>query len=90
MHIDVCTGDLVQEGGLADVGVSADEKGTGGRIDGGKTGQMFPNLLQKLERLILPLHDRGHTTESGTLELLASVERIVELEQTDVDLRLGR
>ena len=43
--------------------------------------------FQQLECLILPLHDRGHTTEGSSLELLASVKRVAEFEQPDVVLR---
>lgn len=86
LHVDVRARDLVEEGGLADVGVPADEERAGGGVDGGETGEMLADLLEELECFVLPLHDRGHATEGGALELLASVERVAELEETDVIL----
>lgn len=51
---------------------------------------MLPDLLEICQGVLLPLHDGGHSTKSGPLELLASVQRITELEQSNVifgDLR---
>ena len=56
------------------------------RVDRGKTRQVLANLLQELKRLVLPLHYGGHTTERSSLELLAAVQTVAELEQTDVVL----
>ena len=47
---------------------------------------MLPNLLQVCQRVLLPLHDSSHSTESGPLELLTSVKRITEFKQSDVIL----
>jgi hypothetical protein len=47
---------------------------------------MLPDLLQVCQRVFLPLHDGGHSTESSPLELLTSVERVTEFEQTNVIL----
>ena len=87
LDVDVRARNLVEERRLADVRVSTDEKGAGGRIDGGETGNVFPDFFQEFEGFVLSLHDRGHTTEGGALELLASVKRIAEFEQPDVVLR---
>jgi hypothetical protein len=45
---------------------------------------MLPDLLQVCQRVLLPLHNSSHSTKSGPLELLTSVERITEFEQSDV------
>ena len=47
---------------------------------------MLADFLEELESLILTLHDGGHPTERGTLELLASVQAVTKLEQTDIVL----
>jgi len=47
---------------------------------------VLPDLLQVCQGILLPLHDSGHSTESSPLELLTSVERITEFEQSDVIL----
>jgi len=47
---------------------------------------VLPDLLQVLQRVLLPLHDSSHSTKSGPLELLTSVERITEFEQSNVIL----
>lgn len=47
---------------------------------------MLPDLLQVRQRVLLPLHDGGHSTESGSFELFTSVERVTELEESDVIL----
>ena len=87
LDIDIRAGNLVDEGRLADVWVPADEERARGRVDRGQAGEVLPDLLQELERLVLPLHDRRHPAEGGSLELLASVKRVAEFEQPDVVLR---
>lgn len=84
LDIDICTGDLVKERRFADVGISTDEKSTSSGVDCGETRHVFANLFEELESLVLPLHDGSHAAESSTLELLASVQTITELEKTDV------
>ena len=46
LHVDVRAGDLVEERGLADVGVSADEKCSSVRVDGRETGEMLSDLFK--------------------------------------------
>lgn len=46
LDIDVRTGDFVDEGGFADVRVAADEEGAGSRVDGRKTRNVLPDLLE--------------------------------------------
>lgn len=45
LDINVRSSDLVNEGGLSDVGVAADEEGTGVGINGGETGDVLAHLL---------------------------------------------
>ena len=47
---------------------------------------MLPDLLQILETLVLSPHDGGHPTKSCSLQLLASVQRVSKLQQTDIVL----
>ncbi len=47
---------------------------------------MLTDLFEVSERILLALHDGGHTTKGCTLELLASVERVTELDETNVVL----
>jgi len=47
---------------------------------------MLPDLLQVCQRVFLPLHNSSHSTKSSPLELLTSVKRITEFEQSDVIL----
>lgn len=86
LDVDIGASDLVDEGGLADVGVTADKEGTGSRVDGGETRHVLADLLEVGEGVLLALHNRRHTTESSLLELLAAVETVTELEETAVVL----
>jgi len=61
LDIDVRSGDLVDEGRLADVRVSTDEEGARIRINGGQPGDVLPDLFEVSERVFLPAHDRGHS-----------------------------
>ena len=86
LDIDISTGNLVHERRLPDVGVSADEQSTGVGVDRGETGQMLTDLLQVSERILLATHDGGHSSEGSLLELLATVERVTKLEETNIIL----
>lgn len=70
LDIDVGAGDLVDKRRLADVGVAADEEGTGGRVDGRETGHVLANLLEVGEGILLATHDGGHSDE-GLRQLTA-------------------
>ena len=47
---------------------------------------MLANLLQVAERRIQLLHHRAHTTQRSVLQLLAAVQRVSVLQQTDIVL----
>lgn len=51
---------------------------------------MLSDFLEVSQWILLTLHDSGHSTQGGPLELLASVERVTEFKQAAVvfcDLR---
>lgn len=90
LDVDVRTSDLVDKRTLSNVGVAANQQSTGVWIDRWQTRDMLSDLLEIRQRVFLSLHDCSHTTESGLFELLTSVERVTELEQSDIvfsDLR---
>lgn len=112
LHIDVRSRDLVDEAGLADVGITGDDERAIGRVDGGQTRQMLANLLQIRQRRSKLSHARAHAVERkkttvrikqepadklssngdlpaqcSTLELLASVQTITELDKVQVIFR---
>ena len=64
LNVDVRTGDFVDEGRLADVGVSADEQRAGGRVDVGKTGDVLADLKEGDQTLLL-LRQPGKVTLSS-------------------------
>lgn len=61
LDFDVCTGDFVDEGGFADVGVAADDECSGAGIYGGETGEMLADLFEVGEGVFLSAHDSGHS-----------------------------
>lgn len=69
LDVDIGASDLVHEGGLSDVGVSANEESTGGGVDGGETGHVLANLLEVGERILLATHDGSHAEESRKVSL---------------------
>lgn len=80
LHIDVGSGDFVHEAGLADVGIATAKKRSGGRVDGWQTAHVLSDLLEVSQWVFLSLDDGSHATQGGLFELLASVQRIAELE----------
>ena len=87
LDLHVSSRDLVHEAGLAHVGEPADEDGASVGVNGGQPCEVLPHLLQVLQTLILPFHDSAHPTQRGPLQLLAAVERVAELHETDVVAR---
>jgi len=47
---------------------------------------VLTDLLEVGKGVLLATHNGGHTTESSLLELLAAVERVTELEETNIVL----
>ena len=86
LNIDIRPGNLVDERTLSDVWVTTDQEGTGVGIDRGQTRNVLSDLLEVGEGVLLSLHDGSHTTESGLFQLLTSVQRVTELEQSDIVL----
>ena len=86
LHVHVRARHFVHEAGLADIGEAAQDQGTVRRVDRGETRHVLSHLLQVAERGIELLHDGAHTTQRRVLQLLASVEGIAVLQQTDVVL----
>ena len=52
LNLDVGSGDLVDEAGLANVGEAADEQSPGVRVDGRQTAQMLSDLIKKKKVLL--------------------------------------
>merc|ERR1719219_2112225 len=86
LHLNIGSRDLVDEAGLANVWESCDDQSPGVGVDGWKPAEVLPDLLQVLEALVLSPHDGGHTTQGGSLQLLAPVQRVTKLEEPDVVL----
>lgn len=86
LNIYVGPGDLVDETGLSNVGITADQESPGVGIDSRQPRNVLPDLLQVRQRVLLPPHNSGHSTQSGLLQLLTSVEGVTKLEETDVIL----
>jgi hypothetical protein len=89
LDIDIGTGDAAQEAGLSDIGVPADQESSGVGINGRETTQMLPNLLQVDKRILQTSADGGHTTQGGTLELLALKQRLSIFDEADIVARHG-
>mmetsp|Transcript_38297 Transcript_38297/g.114685 ORF Transcript_38297/g.114685 Transcript_38297/m.114685 type:complete len:752 (-) Transcript_38297:278-2533(-) len=83
LHVDLGPRNLVEEGGFADVGESAQQQSPGGRIQGGEAGHVLPHLLQIGQTRLLTLEDRAHPSQGGALEALATVEGIAVLDHPD-------
>ena len=70
LNVDVRTGDLVDEGGFADVGVAADEEGAGSRVNGGQTGDVLPDLFKVGQGVLLAAHDCSHAIDGLSMPKL--------------------
>jgi hypothetical protein len=71
LDVDIGPGDVLEEAGLAHVGVSANDQCPGIGINRGQTAQMLPDLLKIHKRVLQSLANCCHPSQSGTLELLA-------------------
>lgn len=84
LDIHVGAGDASEEARLSNVGVTADKQGPGVGVDGRKTTKMLADLVKIQKGILQSLDKRGHATESGSLELLALVERLCVFQKADV------
>mmetsp|Transcript_13757 Transcript_13757/g.26671 ORF Transcript_13757/g.26671 Transcript_13757/m.26671 type:complete len:232 (+) Transcript_13757:1470-2165(+) len=84
LHLDVGASDLVHETRLTNVRVASDEQRTCAGVDRRQTAEMLADFLEVAQRALVLLHEGGHATESSTLELLATVERVTVLEETGI------
>ena len=75
---------LVHEARLAHIGEATQQQCPSIGVYGWHTRQMLSDLLQIQQTLILPLHYGAHTTQGGTLQLLASIEGVAVLHQARV------
>lgn len=76
LNVDICSADALQEARLAHIWMAAHQKGSGVRIDRGKTTKMLTDLVEVEKGILQSLANGGHTTERGTLELLALKQRL--------------
>lgn len=65
LYVYICTRDLVDEGGLSDIWIPADEQGPSVGVNRGETGHMLPDLLEVSERILLSSHDCCHAKLTG-------------------------
>jgi hypothetical protein len=84
LHIDFSTRDLVHEAALTDVGVATQDDGARVGIDRRKARQMLAHFFKIGQRGALAFDQCTHATQSSSLELLATVERVAVLEQTSI------
>lgn len=84
LNFDISTSNLVEEGGLTDVGETTNEEGTFIRVDRRETSNVLADIFEVLESISELLAGSGHTTKSSALELLTTVQRITVLQETDV------
>ena len=59
---------------------TCDDQSPGVGVNGGKSAEMLSDLLQVLETLVLSPHDGRHPTQRCSLQLLAPVQRVSELQ----------
>jgi hypothetical protein len=87
LDIDIGPRDVLEEAGLAHVGVSANDQCPGIGIDRGQTAQMLPDLLEIYKRVLQSLADCCHSSQSRTLELLALEQALTILDEAHVIAR---
>lgn len=76
LDVDVRPGDLVDEGRLSDVGVTANEESTGGGVDGRETGHVLSDLLEVGKGILLTTHDGGHSEQEESHQLRPRKQRV--------------
>mmetsp|Transcript_76981 Transcript_76981/g.124578 ORF Transcript_76981/g.124578 Transcript_76981/m.124578 type:complete len:257 (+) Transcript_76981:289-1059(+) len=84
LHIHICLGHNVHEGGLAYVWVARQDQGPRRWIDRRQAPQVLPDLLEVGHGACQLLHRCAHATHGGALEHLALVQAIGKLHHLDV------
>lgn len=64
LHINIGSGDFVDEAGFAGVREAGEDESAGARVDGRQTSQVLSDLLQIGERLSLLLHQGAHSGQA--------------------------
>lgn len=84
LHINIRSGNALQEAGLSNIGIAANQQRSRVRVDGGQTTQMLADLVKVQEGVFKPAANGGHASQRGTLELLALEERLGVFQQANV------
>mmetsp|Transcript_65566 Transcript_65566/g.75425 ORF Transcript_65566/g.75425 Transcript_65566/m.75425 type:complete len:258 (+) Transcript_65566:1410-2183(+) len=84
LNLYVGIGDDVHETGLTHVGITGDNQCTCVGINRWQSCKMLSDFLQEHQTGVHLFDNRGHSSQSGTLEHLATIERIGVLHETDV------
>ena len=87
LYIDIGTGDAAQKAGFPDIGVTANQQGTGVGVNRRQTAQVLTDLLQVDQGIFQTSADGGHTTQRSTLELLALEQGLRIFDQADIVAR---
>ena len=84
LHINVGIGDIVDEGGLADVGEARHDQSSRVCVDRWQPAQMLSDFFQ-VAQTGLELFDQGaRATQSCALQLLCAIQGVSVLEQANV------
>jgi hypothetical protein len=84
LDIDFGPRQFVHERRFADIGVPAENESASVWVNRRQTGQMLTDLFQVRKRVLLPLHNRGHSSKGSSLQLLATEQRVTKLEETNI------
>lgn len=83
LNIDIGTRHLVHPRTLADVGQTAHEERSSGRIESGKTAHVFSDFVQVRQTCLLTFQNGAHTTQGSSFETFASIERVSVLDHAN-------
>jgi len=84
LNVHVGSGNVLQEGRLSGVWITANKQSASIWVDGRETAAMLTDTLQIDERVLQALGDGGHAAKSSPLELFALEKRLAILEQSDI------
>lgn len=87
LNIDIGSGNTLQEAGLSNIGVSANEQGSGIGINRRETTKMLSDLIEVEKGIFQSSANGGHSSQSGTLKLLALEERLGIFEEAHIIAR---